>query len=707
MFSIVEIDKSTIYLGAFVAIHPYVYKSIVTVDTGREVEAIASYWTSDFEASGTFNAVAKNIQSVTIDYVFTVPKVASLADCKTDQNSFYFDIDEQVLYIHTPHDKTIFGGVVASGIVYGFCSDTVRYFKDQIYQPIVQSIPNISDSADPLQYGIMAFGGGTITLVNDVEANVGLFDTDEKLYGNDVRIKRGDDGDAYEDLVLLFSGYVKDYTTTTSLLTLDVADNRERLQVDYPTAVFSGLTTLCEESNGKIIPDGYGDVIQVPAFPTAINATDVTFQWGTAVTSITQLYAIRDDVAIEIGHGDWYLPSKDELNLLYTQLHVNGLGSFGATRDYWSSTAVDASNSWRQYFGNGGQVSTANTTSCYARPVRAFTSTTTYTVGQPSPSGGFIFYASVPNFKECGPYDVGTSAWATAITNAEAYDTIISESTDGTFNIINSIAYIDGDNTKGLKKVFVSGRMRAFDNPADIIKDLNTNVLGIEYSASNYDTTEWEAESASLSDIALYMGESKPLYQWIEQMQAGSNYGFRYEDKELITMRLDNPDRGFVTFDDGTDTIAAIDIRNSDIPIKKNATLYASSCIVKYSQNHRLDTFAQVVNTTYETAVVQEHRVKKIQTIESLLTNSTDADERAARVMADISEVRPIVTLVIDSDKYANPRIYDMIKATVSLLTNAGTRTYYGALMAQIIGIDPIPDTDEFALTVRQREVAS
>ena len=53
------------------------------------------------------------------------------------------------------------------------------------------------------------------------------------------------------------------------------------------------------------------------------------------------------------GYGDWYLPSKYELNLLYQQKAV--VGGF-ADCNYWSSSEVRCSSSaWNQYFANGNQ----------------------------------------------------------------------------------------------------------------------------------------------------------------------------------------------------------------------------------------------------------------------------------------------------------------------------------------------------------------
>ena len=118
----------------------------------------------------------------------------------------------------------------------------------------------------------MAFGGGSIVFTNDVTSGAGLFDTDEKLYGNPVRIKRGKEGDDYDDLVLVFSGYVKDIETTTATMTLEVGDKRERLEVEYPTDVYDALDTYntltsAWEVDEFPLADGYGDVIQVPAHP--------------------------------------------------------------------------------------------------------------------------------------------------------------------------------------------------------------------------------------------------------------------------------------------------------------------------------------------------------------------------------------------------------------------------------------------------------
>jgi hypothetical protein len=71
-----------------------------------------------------------------------------------------------------------------------------------------------------------------------------------------------------------------------------------------------------------------------------------------------------------VTYGDWYLPSKYELNLLYIERDT--VGGFTSTY-YWSSTEIDVNDAWRQNFSNGGQYN-ANKgyTSSRVYAVRAF-----------------------------------------------------------------------------------------------------------------------------------------------------------------------------------------------------------------------------------------------------------------------------------------------------------------------------------------------
>jgi hypothetical protein len=54
------------------------------------------------------------------------------------------------------------------------------------------------------------------------------------------------------------------------------------------------------------------------------------------------------------GHTGWFLPSKDELNLMYVNLKAKGLGRFG-NGYYWSSSQESGVSAWIQRFSDGSQ----------------------------------------------------------------------------------------------------------------------------------------------------------------------------------------------------------------------------------------------------------------------------------------------------------------------------------------------------------------
>ena len=68
-------------------------------------------------------------------------------------------------------------------------------------------------------------------------------------------------------------------------------------------------------------------------------------------------------------YGDWFLPSKGELNQMY--VYRDTIGGF-ASDGYWSSSEYAADSAWTQYFLNGYQINYGKTSTFYVRPVRAF-----------------------------------------------------------------------------------------------------------------------------------------------------------------------------------------------------------------------------------------------------------------------------------------------------------------------------------------------
>ena len=60
------------------------------------------------------------------------------------------------------------------------------------------------------------------------------------------------------------------------------------------------------------------------------------------------------DALVYGGYSDWFLPSKDELDLMYKNLFLHRVGGF-ADWLYWSSSESSAGGAWEQDFDRGGQ----------------------------------------------------------------------------------------------------------------------------------------------------------------------------------------------------------------------------------------------------------------------------------------------------------------------------------------------------------------
>ena len=72
------------------------------------------------------------------------------------------------------------------------------------------------------------------------------------------------------------------------------------------------------------------------------------------------------------GYSDWFLPSIDELNLVYSNLYLNGYGSLNGN-GYWSSTEFNNFNSYLKYMNGVSSIGPKSSLDFHAyRAVRAF-----------------------------------------------------------------------------------------------------------------------------------------------------------------------------------------------------------------------------------------------------------------------------------------------------------------------------------------------
>jgi hypothetical protein len=127
-----------------------------------------------------------------------------------------------------------------------------------------------------------------------------------------------------------------------------------------------------------VAPYNQSDAAEWGCYGTNINGTVNTIGSGQSNTtaivngcSITGTAAQICNTLTLNGYDDWYLPSKDELNLIYTNLYLHGLGNF-TKGYYWSSSQYNNATSWAQSFQYGYQLSSNKSGKLGVRAVRAF-----------------------------------------------------------------------------------------------------------------------------------------------------------------------------------------------------------------------------------------------------------------------------------------------------------------------------------------------
>jgi hypothetical protein len=98
-------------------------------------------------------------------------------------------------------------------------------------------------------------------------------------------------------------------------------------------------------------------------------AAKTTVMLGVCTTGAANLADAYTVTVNGVAYGDWFLPSKGELNQMrVNRIKIGGFWDGG----YWSSSEYGSSHAIQQYFVNGMQSSDGKNVTYYVRPVRAF-----------------------------------------------------------------------------------------------------------------------------------------------------------------------------------------------------------------------------------------------------------------------------------------------------------------------------------------------
>jgi len=142
------------------------------------------------------------------------------------------------------------------------------------------------------------------------------------------------------------------------------------------TGAHGFIAAPADQSTGA--PWSNGSFINTGAIATALGTGQANTDKIVMAQGVGN-YAAKLCADLVIGiYGDWFLPSKDELNLMYQNIGpaapapLTNIGNFSSSCCYWTSSESSLEGAVEQDFSNGFQVDGTKTNSLYVRAVRAF-----------------------------------------------------------------------------------------------------------------------------------------------------------------------------------------------------------------------------------------------------------------------------------------------------------------------------------------------
>jgi len=113
------------------------------------------------------------------------------------------------------------------------------------------------------------------------------------------------------------------------------------------------------------------DGLSIPGTQNTVGSGEANTALIVALCNDSSFAAKLCNDLVSGGQIDWFLPSRDELNLIYKNMHLNGQGNFNNSY-YWSSTSKYSTLGLSLDFNNGTYNTQFTSVPLYVRAVRAF-----------------------------------------------------------------------------------------------------------------------------------------------------------------------------------------------------------------------------------------------------------------------------------------------------------------------------------------------
>lgn len=249
-------------------------------------------------------------------------QAASLTQVQSESSTFYWDTAARGVYFHLDdHNRPALHRMVL-GVVKAFANEAGQY-GNTMYEGRLKSAPNLEQRRDPLFYGRLEFGGGTVQLVND-DGELDLMAEELDLFGNAARLFLGFDDEPRDQFRRLGTFAIGKVDIGHEMVSVELVDVRRYLAKRIPDKQFSvaDYPNMNPDDEGKAIPIGYGVLRNIPCFCTnekespapanySFATLDTTHHGIKAIDAVRVKDVAKTPAATDLNAGTFTLAAAD------------------------------------------------------------------------------------------------------------------------------------------------------------------------------------------------------------------------------------------------------------------------------------------------------------------------------------------------------------------------------------------------------------